>query len=82
MGAVLFLILLVSPALASDGRVLFEAHCIKCHAPGSPKPLSFLKKKFKNNPQAVVNLAKRCPWGRGLTEMEIKTIAEWLAGKK
>jgi len=62
-----------------EGEVLFKNHCIKCHAPGSPKPVKFLKSKYSKNPEGVLELAKRCPWGKGLSEMELKLIAEWLA---
>ncbi len=82
MGKVVLILALVQIALSSEGKVLFETHCMKCHAQNSPKPLTYLKEKYRNNPQAVINLAKRCPWGRDLSEMEIKIIAEWLSGKK
>jgi len=62
-----------------EGKLLFENHCLKCHAQGSNKPLGYLREKYRNNPAGVVELAKRCPWGRGLSEMEIKLIAEWLS---
>ncbi len=65
-----------------EGKLLFDNHCLRCHAPGSGKPLSYLKEKYKNDPDGVLELAKRCPWGRGLSEMEIKLIAEWLSGGK
>ncbi len=65
-----------------EGKVLFENHCLRCHAQDSPKSVKYLKSKYKGNPSGVVELAKRCPWGQGLSEMEIKLIAEWLSGGK
>ncbi|WP_457601221.1 c-type cytochrome [Hydrogenivirga sp.] len=65
-----------------EGKVLFENHCLRCHAPGSPKPVEFLRSKYRSNAEGVLKLAKRCPWGRGLSDMEIRAIAEWLSGKK
>ncbi len=73
----LFLFSYISSA-TPEGRLLFENHCIRCHAEGSKKPLSLLRKKYRGNPSGVVDLAKRCPWGRGLSDMEIKVIADWL----
>jgi len=29
-----------------------------------------------------MELAKRCPWGRGLSNMEIEIVSKWLAGKE
>ncbi len=65
-----------------EGEVLFKNHCMRCHTQESPKPLSFLKKKYADKPHEVMELAKRCPWGKGLSDMEIEIIARWLAGKE
>ncbi len=46
------------------------------------KPLSYLKEKYRGKPEAVMELAKRCPWGRGLSNMEIEIVSKWLAGKE
>lgn len=80
---VLTLLFLIDLALAlPEGEVLFKSHCIRCHAQGSEKPLGYLRDKFRGNPEGVVQLAKRCPWGQGLSDMEIKLIAEWLSESK
>ncbi len=65
-----------------EGRLLFENHCLRCHTEGSKKPVSYLKRKYRNNTRGVLELARRCPWSRGLSEMEIGVIAEWLSGGK
>ncbi|EDP76014.1 cytochrome c [Hydrogenivirga sp. 128-5-R1-1] len=84
MGKLTFLLLAVTYMSFSspEGRTLFENHCIRCHAPGSPKPLKFLREKYRDNAEGVLELAKRCPWGKGLSDMEMRLIAEWLSGKK
>jgi len=41
-----------------------------------------LKNKYRNNAEGVLELARRCPWGKGLSDMEMKLIAEWLSGEK
>lgn len=74
------LLIHISLSLATpEGKILFENNCLRCHREGSLKPVSFLKKKFKGNPEGIVEMAKRCPWGKGLSNMEIKLIAEWLS---
>lgn len=84
MGRVLLALMAFSyiSSATPEGKLLFENHCLKCHAQGSSKPLGYLKSKYKNNAEGVLRLAKRCPWGRGLSEMEIRLIAEWLSEGK
>jgi len=80
----MFLLLLITYVSfpSPEGRALFENHCVRCHAPGSPKPVGYLKNKYRNNAEGVLELARRCPWGKGLSDMEMKLIAEWLSGEK
>ncbi|RLJ70968.1 cytochrome c553 [Hydrogenivirga caldilitoris] len=83
MVAIITLLFLINAAFAvHEGEILFKNHCIKCHAQDSKKPLKYLRQKFQNNPEGVIQLAKRCPWGQGLSDMEVKLIAEWLSGSK
>ena len=65
-----------------EGKLLFDNHCLRCHTPESKKPVSYLKKKYKNNTEGVLELARRCPWGRAISDMEIRLIAEWLSSGK
>ncbi|RMH05498.1 MAG: cytochrome c [Aquificota bacterium] len=75
--------MLLSLACAKEaGQVIFENSCKRCHGEGSPKPLSYLQQKYKGNPQAIIHMAKACPWGRRLSEMEIELVSKWIAGVK
>jgi len=69
--------LLVSLGFASEGKLIF-----KCHTDKDKRPLGYLKEKYKGKPEAVMELAKRCPWGQGLSDMEIELVSKWLAGIK
>ncbi|MFN3976120.1 MAG: cytochrome c [Aquificaceae bacterium] len=73
---------LVSLALASDGEVIFKNSCMRCHTEKDKKPLSYLKEKYKGKSKEVMELAKRCPWGRGLSSLEIEIVSKWLAGEE
>jgi len=80
---VVHLLLLFSFALAKpEGQIIFENNCLRCHQEGSKKPLSYLKKEYKGRADAVMVLAKQCPWGQGLSDMEIEIVSKWLAGEK
>ncbi len=74
------ILLLVSLGFASEGELIFKNSCIRCHTDKDKKPLSYLKEKYRGKPEAVMELAKRCPWGQGLSEMEIELVSKWLAG--
>ena len=74
--------LLRNLALASDGEVIFKNFSMRCRTEKDKKPLSYLKEKYRGKPEAVMELAKRCPWGRGLSNMEIEIVSKWLAGKE
>lgn len=65
-----------------EGQIIFENSCLRCHQEGSKKPLSYLKKEYKGRADAVMVLAKQCPWGRNLSDMEIEIVSKWLAGEK
>ncbi|MCS6957074.1 MAG: cytochrome c [Aquificaceae bacterium] len=69
-------------AFASEGELIFKNSCMGCHTDKDKKPLSYLKEKYKGKPDAVMQLAKRCPWGQGLSDMEIELVSKWLAGVK
>ncbi|MEJ5339682.1 MAG: c-type cytochrome [Aquificaceae bacterium] len=77
--AVLFLINL---SFAVEGELIFKNSCMRCHTDKDKKPLGYLKEKYKGKPEAVAELARRCPWGQGLSEMEIELVSKWLAGVK
>ncbi len=76
------LLLLANLCLASEGELIFKNSCMRCHTDKNKKPLSYLREKYKGRPEAVMELAKRCPWGRGLSGMEIELVSRWLAGVK
>lgn len=77
----LILTLLFSTAVAKpEGQIIWESQCQRCHQPGSSKPLSYLKQKYKGNPQGIEEMAKVCPWGKGLSEMEIELVSKWISG--
>ncbi|MCS7261801.1 MAG: cytochrome c [Aquificaceae bacterium] len=76
------LLLLTGFALSSEGEIIFKNSCMGCHTEKDRKPLKYLKEKYKGKPQAVAELAKRCPWGQGLSELEIELVSKWLAGVK
>lgn len=83
LAGIFTLLILISLSFAeSEGHYLFKNHCLRCHAENSPKPIPYLKSKYKGNKDAVIQMAKRCPWGKGLSDMEIEVIAEWLSGGK
>lgn len=65
--------LLISTLLFAKepGQVVFENSCQRCHTEGSKKPLSYLREKYKGKPEAITQMAKVCPWGKGLSDMEI-----------
>ena len=64
-----------------EGQVIFENSCLNCHQPDSKKPLSYLQKKYKGKAEEIKELAKRCPWGKGLSEFEIELVSKWLSGE-
>ncbi|MFN3871117.1 MAG: c-type cytochrome [Aquificaceae bacterium] len=77
----LFLVfLLTGCAFSSEGEMIFKNSCMRCHTEKDKKPLSYLKEKYKNKPEEIKELAKRCPWGQGLSDMEIELVSKWLAG--
>ena len=81
MAVLLFLALIFSFGFAKpEGQVIFENSCLRCHQPNSNKPLSYLQKKYKGKAEEVMELAKRCPWGKGLSELEIELVSRWIAG--
>ncbi|ADC89470.1 hypothetical protein Thal_0837 [Thermocrinis albus DSM 14484] len=65
-----------------DGRVIFENACLRCHTENSSKPLRYLMEKYKGKAEEVKALARRCPWGKGLSDMEIDLVSRWLAGQR
>ncbi|WP_340690468.1 cytochrome c [Hydrogenobacter thermophilus] len=66
----------------SEGQMIFENNCLRCHQEGSKKPLSYLKKEYKGRADAIMVLAKQCPWGRNLSDMEIEMVSRWIAGEE
>ncbi len=78
--SVLGLLFSLALASASEGELIFKNSCQRCHLEGSKKPLSYLKQKYKGKPEAVMELARNCPWGKGLSQMEIELVSRWLAG--
>lgn len=64
---------------ASEGELIFKNSCLRCHTDKDRKPLSYLKEKYRGKPEEVMKLAKICPWGRGLSEMEIEIVSKWLS---
>ncbi|RMH80852.1 MAG: cytochrome c [Acidobacteria bacterium] len=64
------------------GEVIFQNSCERCHAEGSKKPLSYLRQKYRSNPQGIMELAKVCPWGKNLSDMEIELVSRWIAEGK
>ncbi|WP_448588416.1 c-type cytochrome [Thermocrinis sp.] len=79
-GLLVYVFLLSIGFAKPEGQVVFENSCLRCHQPDSKKPLSYLQKKYKGKAQEVVELAKRCPWGRGLSDLEIELVSRWIAG--
>ncbi|MEZ0360352.1 MAG: cytochrome c [Hydrogenobacter sp.] len=78
----LYIVLFLSYAFAvPEGQMIFENNCLRCHQEGSKKPLSYLKKEYKGRSDAVMILAKQCPWGRNLSDMEIEIVSKWIAGE-
>jgi cytochrome c551/c552 len=73
---------LINLVFASDGEMIFKNYCMRCHTEKDKKPLSYLKEKYKGKPEAVMDLAKKCPWGIGLSNMEIEIVSKWLAGNE
>ena len=73
---------LTSFVFASEGELIFKNSCMRCHTDRDRKPLSYLKEKYKGKPEAVMELAKRCPWGKGLSDMEIEIVSKWLSNSK
>ncbi len=67
---------------SSEGEDLFRANCLKCHRDNSPAPVFLMKEKFRGKPELIVELAKKCPWGKNLSELEVELIAEWLSGEE
>ncbi|MEW6655273.1 MAG: cytochrome c [Aquificota bacterium] len=82
MKKLILLTVLINLSFASDGEMIFKNFCMRCHTEKDKKPLSYLKEKYRGKPEAVMELAKRCPWGRGLSNMEIEIVSKWLAGKE
>lgn len=80
MGNLLILLMASIVFAKSEGQALFESQCLRCHTEKSQKPVSLLKQKYKGKPQEVAELAKRCPWGKGLSDMEVELVSKWLAG--
>ncbi|MFN3813859.1 MAG: c-type cytochrome [Aquificaceae bacterium] len=79
----LYLFLLTSLALAvPEGKVIFDNNCLRCHQEGSKKPLSYLMREYKGRADAIMVLAKQCPWGRNLSDMEIEIVSRWIAGEE
>lgn len=68
--------------LSSDGETIFRNSCIGCHQENSKKPLSYLKQKYRGRSLEVVQLAKNCPWGKNLSELEIELVSKWLANER
>ncbi|MFN3599259.1 MAG: c-type cytochrome [Aquificaceae bacterium] len=67
-------------AFSSEGEMIFKNSCIRCHTEKDKKPISYLKERYKGKPEEIKELAKRCPWGKGLSDMEIELVSNWLAG--
>ena len=76
------LLLFINLCFASEGELIFKNSCMRCHTDKDKKPLSYLKEKYKGKPEVVMELAKRCPWGQGLSDMEVELVSKWLAGIK
>jgi len=76
------LVLTLSCAAVAGGKDLYEHHCLRCHTENSQTPTSLIRDRFRGNPEGIVELSKRCPWGRSLSEMEIELIAEWLSSEE
>ncbi len=73
----LFLVfLLMGFAFSLEGEMIFKNSCIRCHTEKDKKPLSYLKVKYKDKPEEIKELAKRCPWGKGLSDMEIELVSK------
>ncbi|MEN3028810.1 MAG: cytochrome c [Aquificaceae bacterium] len=75
-------LLVTGCTFASEGELIFKNSCMRCHTEKDKKPLNYLKEKYRGKPEAVRELAKNCPWGRGLSDMEIELVSKWLAGVK
>ncbi len=64
-----------------EGQVIWETQCQRCHVGEGKKDLNYLRQKYRNNPQGIRDLAKVCPWGKSLSDMEIELVSKWIAGK-
>ncbi len=76
----LLLSLIIGFAFAQEGEIIFKNSCMRCHTERDKKPLSYLKEKYKGKPEEIMELAKRCPWGQGLSDMEIELVSKWISG--
>ncbi|MEN3034170.1 MAG: cytochrome c [Aquificaceae bacterium] len=82
MRALLSILAIFAMSFASEGETIFRNSCLGCHQENSRKPLSFLKQKYKNRSLEVIQLAKNCPWGKNLSDLEIELVSKWLADEK
>lgn len=80
MFKVILLSFIISYAFAQEGEIIFKNSCMRCHTEKDKKPLSYLKEKYKGKPGEIKELAKRCPWGQGLSDMEIELVSKWISG--
>jgi polyvinyl alcohol dehydrogenase (cytochrome) len=72
------------PALAQDGRALFDARCASCHAGADPRipAVSQLRQRASESIVDALTIGAMREQGRELTVAERRAIAEYLAGRE